>query len=672
MEVSQGLTLQNRLKVVFPSASSFSTNAAYKDANDSFSAFDLPQSHARHVAAMHPSRVEIPLDLQSTFSEMPKLHLLSSQHEDGKNTVQEVPLPFVVFSSLSLHPKMESRFSLALNDDADQQRNETKRKKNDTNFAVDSNVSHTFPEADASNLRALLKIAHRMELKIPLLPLFMTHCRDQAINNDIHFCCIRQGDLSSTSCGVSFPFQEAITAEYVFQHCESRVYCLVKLKNLLNQTSLWMRGVTLRVLDPRRTYRVRRVSEVYHDFITREWKPQEARQLLFELALHTDFVAMGMALHHSVQVEIFYSNWHKTYVSTCEEDRVVLHLTNPHGGPFSHDNGSRMNPTGIQSFQEKPSDSNQSRSGASMAIKLSDTMFTRATQDSSSLPLRQDVLPPIRWSDSSQNQARDTEVLYDPDELAYLSSSCNVYYGPPASFRSTYFCLFTAIIQAESNWETQDGMTVDGTHHVMGMTNEQKDDSTLKQTHEFVLVAGEPVRFSVRLSPLLHNWPGGSRAENDFFIELHFDTAQWMVIGKKRTRQTLSATDEVMMYFTALPLLPENPNAGSAPSFRNRSPSMMIPSSTQHSDAVRVAAGGERQMFPESITYQESSTDLVDRIEIEKGIVKIPTIRIFRAKSDEIKGSEVPGCDAAITGKEEVLVDVVHFRCWAKVIKKVR
>ncbi|CCW62543.1 unnamed protein product [Phytomonas sp. EM1] len=691
------LALRNRVRVVLTSTSAFLfPSSTCKDTSGNTLSFEVPQSYAQHLATVRPSRIVLPLDLDATFSQLPKLHSISSHHQDEKDGASEVPLPFGVLGSVLLYPRRESRFCLLLPNDADRQGIEKKGEKDGNDADDKTKTPRTLSRADAGNLRALLEITHKMELRIPLLPLFMTHCQGQEINNDIYFCCLRQGDLSTTSCSVSFPFQEAIAAEYVFRHFESRVYCLVKLRNLLKQTSLWMRGVVLHVLDPKPIYHVAHVSEIYNDLITREWRPQEVRQILFELALRRDSSTVEAALHHSVQVEVFYSNWQKTYLTTSEEDRIVLHVTHLHGNRSTQGEGAETNITWVRDLQRETTDVNRNSDNSAAAAKLTEITFVEASPESASSRPHPNVLPRILSTASSPNRKSDAipegglttdrSVDYNPDELVFLSSSCNAYYGPPASFRSTHLCLFSAVIEAESTWTTQNGMTSDCIHPTAGMSSmssgglgtavaaltEMTYDAIVGRSSEFVFVAGEPVRFCVRLHPLTHNWSEDAGVVDDFFIELQCDPTQWMVIGKKRKRQTLSATEDLTMYFTALPLLPEDPSVGPSHRPNSRSPEITRRFYSPSPDAVRVAADRQQRTCPRSLSGQRPSTEVMVHATMDESILMIPTIRVFRVPPHEGKDSGIFRRDAAADGKEEVLVDVVRFRHWARVTKKVR
>ncbi|EKF39459.1 hypothetical protein MOQ_000313 [Trypanosoma cruzi marinkellei] len=122
--------------------------------------------------------------------------------------------------------------------------------------------------------------ATRLECLLPVLPIFMSS-KDECAQ--VSLCCQRDMESCTTSASAPFCFAQAFKVQYAFKCFQSRVYCLVQVENVLNKTSLWLRGAFLDLLDTERYYKLTRVSSTHERLMLREWKPHETMHLFFEL-----------------------------------------------------------------------------------------------------------------------------------------------------------------------------------------------------------------------------------------------------------------------------------------------------------------------------------------------------------------------------------------------------
>ncbi|KPI86958.1 hypothetical protein ABL78_3949 [Leptomonas seymouri] len=704
---------------------------------------------------------------------------------------------------------------------------------------------------------ALIQIT-RIRLRVPLLPLLVTPAStaqtklaeasgaaDPTSNTNIDepaitssssveaakqaritFTCMRGREPSTTSLNVVIPFQLAIGFDYAFKHFQGRVYCMVRMKNLLKTTSLWMRGAVLSVLDPEPSYEIVRVCDVYRQLLTTEWKPQEEWSVLYELDLIASFHPAQPECPHQVQMKVFYSSWEKSFLTTPEEDRLVLlpekslstevtaesvelvhsegrgahffptpvRSTSPQRSSMESDNGKSGPPSIKADFGSDNSrrrratmkahtaagERSRRRMPSLMMSGCSDhsedittPTATQAAHSSSSDSLSKmggDVGTARRSSSehsdssaSSSSISTSGAVHFNVATLRHLEATCNTVVGPVATFHSKHLCVFSIVMYAESPWTMRfgaatnyvaraPGTPLSGVLSTIGresssiqqrrptakpssVTHQHLSDATFPgaytgavgfgahQTNangmatasadslfgnamvdppaDFVFVAGEPVRFCVRLQPLAQNWPEDASMEETFFIRLKYNPAEWMVIGKQRDRRTLSLMEEVTAYFNAVPLLPRanedtqeftrSPGAAEGEERSLHGSTMYEDDPDEEEEEDRAPPlGGHRERGSKGTA--RASRRLAGHAVRDEGILQTPTVEMFWERKKPPAGT--PGTDSALTAAcsntyaqntggapfpaahedavmgEAVLIDVVQFRTWVRVRKR--
>ncbi|EKF39458.1 hypothetical protein MOQ_000312 [Trypanosoma cruzi marinkellei] len=159
-------------------------------------------------------------------------------------------------------------------------------------------------------------------------------------------------------------------------------------------------------------------------------------------------------------------------------------------------------------------------------------------------------------------------------QLEKLRATCNTFQAPVGTFTSKHSCLFNVIIFVDPqhlkdhHWSPT-GSAYDATRNptlfvrnlIETITVDSFDDtsapvgaSPVDLPGGCVFPIGEPIRFSVALEPLAHNWPENSDGEEEFFITFKADPSTWLVTGKQRLRRVLSMMDDETLYFTAVPV----------------------------------------------------------------------------------------------------------------------
>ncbi|KAG5477757.1 hypothetical protein LSCM1_05055 [Leishmania martiniquensis] len=238
-------------------------------------------------------------------------------------------------------------------------------------------------------------------------------------------------------------------------------------------------------------------------------------------------------------------------------------------------------------------------------------------------------------------------------------------------------------------------------------------NAMVDQPSDFVFVAGEPVRFCVRLQPQAQNWPEDADLEETFFIRLKYNPEQWMVIGKQRDRRTLSLMEEVTVYFNAVPLLPPAPADGGVNAARlsgeataTSGSAGKIPPRQEDAaaeNALNEDTDGDEDVCPARWAGRRqrlSARPLAGHAVKDEGILQTPTVEMFWERKkpattvdgaanpsassfgggksvtsatgaeggDPCEADGQPACATAVMG-EAVLIDVVQFRTWVRVRK---
>ncbi|KAG5503446.1 hypothetical protein JKF63_05585 [Porcisia hertigi] len=673
--------------------------------------------------------------------------------------------------------------------------------------------------------KAVVAVTH-MRLRLPLLPLLATPISAKALENQrsktvtsargmeedpapsaavaanqarITFTCLRGHEPCTTTLSAVIPFQAAIRFEYVFKHFQGRVYCLVKMKNLLTSTSLWLRGALLRVLDSEPSYEIVRVCEVYNDLLFREWKPQEELSILYELDLIASFHPAQPECTHQVQMEALYSSWRRTFLTTPPEERLVLRTVelppteitaesvevihsdidlgvsggstsdcavSPHGtleatARLAGEAGDATKPTAALTSTPGTRTASHDHNDGSPAAAAHPMNCASLSRSSSSRKIS------VSRSSGVESQAAASRgVHFNIVTLRHLEETCNTIWGPVATFRSKHLCVFSIVMYAESPWTMRFGAATnyvaqapstpisltsgagDGaplprnvTHlvapataaphpqppHPSNASNLSSSFYGAPQNHssggggegdgkpgantslfgnaivdppsDFVFVAGEPVRFCVRLQPQAQNWPEDAGMEENFFIRLKYNPEQWMVIGKQRDRRTLSLMEEVTVYFNAVPLLPptsaDNDTSTAKSSEATKAVTMTgdeNKENTGEDEVVGTATGTGRRKC-------RSVRPLAGNAVKDEGILQTPTVEMFweqkkprtavgettnlstsRAVEKDITLAGETEADPSATDEQNmsadavmgdaVLVDVVQFRTWVRVRKR--
>ncbi|AYU79191.1 hypothetical protein LdCL_240015900 [Leishmania donovani] len=682
-------------------------------------------------------------------------------------------------------------------------------------------TSHAVAPAtdDTGSEKASVAVRH-MCLRLPLLPLLTTPISAEALASQrpetvvsgrgagkdstppaavaanqarIAFTCLRGREPCTTTLSAVLPFQAAIGFNYAFKHLQGRVYCLVKMKNLLASTSLWLRGAVLRVLDAEPSYEIVRVCEVYNKLLLREWKPQEELSILYELDLIASFHPVQPECTHQVQVEAFYSSWHQTFLTTPPENRLVLRATElpsaevtaenveaAHNHVLPGDTGARTS-DGAATQQGTVTTSTTVLPGKAVGTTATTSCYhsaagpaaaaeavqraslaRSASIDSSGSRSFVHATHTHGSANSSTTGAKSSNECYGSEgrsssgvksqraapsavhfsmvTLRHLEETCNTMWGPVAAFHSKHLCVFSIVMYAESPWTMRFGAatnyaaqpphprttsSISSSYHGSQLNHWSggKPSATLSffgnamvdQPSDVVFVAGEPVRFCVRLQPQAQNWPEDADMDETFFIRLKYNPEQWMVIGKQRDRRTLSLMEEVTVYFNAVPLLPlasadgdrsaaGSPTAAGAvtsisgglgkgpPRRADDSANGSDEDSDEDKDVDAATRTGRRQ--------RRSAWPLAGHAVKDEGILQTPTVEMFwerkkpttatdgaaslsmnsfgEGKSNtsaagvEAGPSVVDGqstCADTVMG-EAVLVDVVQFRTWVRVRKR--
>ncbi|KAG5478236.1 hypothetical protein CUR178_04951 [Leishmania enriettii] len=701
----------------------------------------------------------------------------------------------------------------------------------------------------AESEKAGVTVTH-MRLRLPLLPLLTTPIsaetlakkRPETVTSSrgvemgpapsaavaasqarIAFTCLRGREPCTATLSAVFPFQAAIGFDYAFKHFQGRVYCLVKMKNLLSSTSLWLRGAVLRVLDAEPSYEVVRVSEVYNKLLLKEWKPQEELSILYELALIASFHPMQPECAHQVQIEAVYSSWHQTFLATPPENRLVLHTTelpptevaaddvevireeilldatgvNASDGVVTQQSTATASNTGLagKPLHETASadvpasipgtattshhHSDAGPATAAHAVRRASRARSTSTDRSRSRSfVRATHLHCSASSSEVKSQAAvPSAVHFNMVTLRHLEATCNTMWGPVAAFRSKHLCVFSIVMYAESPWTMRFGAATNyvpqplptsptlsstaggcspllcntlrsaataaprahpphpssasnsfsffrgpqlmhwcgsgGTDDRPGSEASFFGNAMVDQPSDFVFVAGEPVRFCVRLQPQAQNWPEDAGMTETFFIRLKYDPEQWMVIGKQRDRRSLSLMEEVTVYFNAVPLLPPTSAEGDTSTARPSGEAASASGRCGETPPRRADAAADNGRSEDTDGDEDgcaskwtghrqrhSSRPLAGHAVKDEGILQTPTVEMFweRKKPATAVGSAAspptnsfgggkgttsateaegslceadgqPACAAAVMG-EAVLIDVVQFRTWVRVRKR--
>lgn len=545
----------------------------------------------------------------------------------------------------------------------------------------------------------------------------------------ISFYCLRGKQPCTTTVATTLPFEPAACFTYAFKHFQGRVYCLVQLQNILKTTSLWMRGAILHVQDAEPSYRIVRVCAAYNHLLYTEWKPRDVFQILYELDLDPSFRPAHPECAHQVQMQVFYSSWEQTSHPAAKGEQVVLRaeqrtasssdvdITTPIQAPGSvdtHQSTSSLHQQSSTALFYVPQRENGRRVTLA-GIEPTPPISLPEPSVINTVPLNGDGLrdsgngsPSSSGTNSSSFQA--DEVYFSPATLQYLEDTCNTIWGPVATFHSKHLCVFNIVMYAESPWTMRFGAATNyvdplpspvqstpllpwrtiastsrrshqttasgslpGEVTIVPVTTTAAAETSLfgnavvDQPADVLFVAGEPVRFCVRLQPLVQNWPEDAGTKETFFIRLQCNPAEWMVIGKQRDRRTLSLMEEETVYFTAVPLLP--PTAGEK--------------DTDDASAAApvVMAGGEKD--GKSETRSSAVRPLAGSSVKDEGILQTPTVEMFWEKkggtwstantlseqpNDSIRSLERRSGNAAMG--EPVLIDVVQFRKWVRVQKR--
>lgn len=689
------------------------------------------------AAAVKPStfaRTVLPMDMNGAVAALPgplAVPLFDYVSED-----ELTPLPLSLQGSISVYPRRECTFTLQLAESV-------------TPFTASLDAGHApltggqTRTEDRQQQAAQLLGTRRMEIQLPVLPIFLashppptktTEAPDDGPRpHSVSFSCLRGRESCTTLTALTLPFQHAINVEHTFRHLQSRVYCLVKLRNALTRTSLWLRGVLLHVLDTRPSYEVVRVCEPYNSLLEKEWRPQEEHQLLFELSLCPTFTPTRSLIQHRVQVQVFYSDWERAFLTTPAAARLVLRPEQPdacRAADSVHvDSDSDSLGNGASTIQHAPLPISvggellpAEGSGKSAYSQRANSVMGSG---SGQRGLHSMVTSSLHGTVADRGDRADSEwshddvsstlfdnhpsaaIRYDPAAFLILTNTCNAYYGAEAIFESKHMCLFSAVMYAESPWTRRFGADVNylplSAHHrtstmdssAMLNAASNNNDSTSNATlithamvntpSGFIFIAGEPVNFCVRLEPQGHNWPEDCSSEEDFFIELHYNPQQWMVIGKQRKKRTLSVFSDVTVTFTAVPLLPPNPSVGIGETTPKMTASTAPGASLEGSVHVTTPTAS-------ASNHPTFKGQLAGTLVQDEGILKTPTVKMFWARprgnnaaagsvhrsSKAPRDAPATPADGAVTtlspgvGVDDVLLDLVLFRTWVKVCKKAR
>ncbi|PWU99975.1 hypothetical protein C3747_212g31 [Trypanosoma cruzi] len=388
----------------------------------------------------------------------------------------------------------------------------------------------------------------RLECLLPVLPIFMSSTDECA---QVSLCCQREMESCTTSVSVPFGFAQAFNVQYAFKCFQSRVYCLVQVENVLNKTSLWLRGAFLELLDTECYYKLTRVSFTHERLMLREWKPHETMHLFFELTPCSDSCIREKEVCHRVRLQLIYSSWSMASEMT-PLDAHILRPMHIYSGHSSGDNSPDVVPLAVGITAEKSLvgalESHQDRTG------------TKSVNSSGAERPFFTVKHPQFYCNSAQ--------------LEKLRATCNTFQAPVGTFTSKHSCLFNAIIFVDPqhlkdhHWShpgSADDATRKPTSLVRNLIETIGEDSfddapapvgasPVDLPGGCVFPIGEPIRFSVALEPLAHNWPENSDGEEEFFITFKADPSAWLVTGKQRLRRVLSMMEEETLYFTAVPV----------------------------------------------------------------------------------------------------------------------
>ncbi|KAG5503999.1 hypothetical protein GH5_04859 [Leishmania sp. Ghana 2012 LV757] len=781
---------------------------------------------ATAAAAMAAARTVVPIHLSSFLNRLPspEVHLRTATKSDTAVTGTSV---LRAESCASADPLRETVIQLL----------------QDASHVVEPATNATGSE------KAGVTVTH-MRLRLPLLPLLTTPISAKALASKrpetvtssrgvekepapsaavaasqarIAFTCLRGREPCTATLSAVLPFQAAIGFDYAFKHFQGRVYCLVKMKNLLSSTSLWLRGAVLRVLDAEPSYEVVRVSEVYNKLLLTEWKPQEELSILYELALIASFHPMQPECAHQVQIEAVYSSWHQTFLATPPENRLVLHTTelpptevaanhveviheellldatgvNASDGAVTqqgtatasntelagkplHETASAEVPASIPgTATTSHHHSDAGPATAAHAVRHASRARSTSTDSSRSRSFVHATHPHCSASSSEvkSQAAVPSAVHFNMATLRHLEETCNTMWGPVAAFRSKHLCVFSIVMYAESPWTMRFGAATNylpqplstsltlsstaggcspllcnalrsaatvaprahpphprsvsngisyfrgpqlihwcgsgGTDGRPGADTSFFGNAMVDQPSDFVFVAGEPVRFCVRLQPQAQNWPEDAGMKETFFIRLKYNPEQWMVIGKQRDRRSLSLMEEVTVYFNAVPLLPPTSAEGDTSAARSSGEAASASGRCGETPPRRVDAAADNGRSEDTDGDEDgcaskwtghrqrhSSRPLAGHAVKDEGILQTPTVEMFwerkkpattvdsaaspltnnfgggkgTTSATEAEGSLCeadgqPACAAAVMG-EAVLIDVVQFRTWVRVRKR--
>ncbi|RNF14823.1 uncharacterized protein Tco025E_05694 [Trypanosoma conorhini] len=491
---------------------------------------------------------------------------------------------------------------------------------------LDENEQQGEAEGGDANLSKVLEVT-RLECQLPVLPIFMSGTDDCA---QVSLCCQRNMESCTTSLLLPFRFAQAFTVEYAFKCFQSRIYCLVRVENVLRTTSLWLRGALLELLDTEHYYKLTWVSSTHEHLMRREWKPRETLHLFFELTPSTEPCAHETEVCHRVRLQLIYSNWSLAAGMTPLE----AHILRPHSGT-SAASSHATSPEGTPSAAAASLDAS-----AGGVTEVRQPYAGIGSVCSSAL-------------ERSICFAKQPRVCFNSVQLEKLQATCNTFYAPVGTFTSKHSCLFNVVIfldpqQLKDCVGRQQGMAAAPTSETPSLAADlieiiSEDSfenaaapagaSPVDLPGGCVFPAGEPIRFSVSLEPLAHNWPETCDGEEEFLITFRADPAAWLVTGKQRVRRVLSMMEDATLHFTAVP-----------------APTPVACGAAAEREASRASQGrDDDQPEPQAQPHQRRRRQRVS-------VVATPTVEIRWASRGGAAGGETLLEDTAVA------IDVVQFR----------
>ncbi|CBH17524.1 hypothetical protein, conserved [Trypanosoma brucei gambiense DAL972] len=476
----------------------------------------------------------VPINESFVMSQLPPVVTRDGENStDGETTkkidrIAQDVLPVHLDGSIWPHRKQQSCFRICLDDHDEEKIDMQKQSK----AVGDSNKSGEGLPIQTNQLR----------LSLPLLPLYTTLSEERA-----HLSICREGHMDPSggdnrlSVPIPYKMTAAFAVQYSFKCHQGRVYCLVRAKNVMKGTSLWLRGALLELVDGDRYYELSRVSSALDHLMLREWKPEESVHLFFELAPSSNAPPQVDERRHSVRVQLIYSNWSVTERLKPMEEYILRPIRS---------SGTKL-PSPI------------AETAHFSGVMKSSSNWMEHTNDTPLSPASTETLE-AEIGDEPEVNAEVVRVQYDISHLEKLYSSCNTFNGPLASFTSKHSCLFNVDITAQPlTWssagpnKTPKSISLEANRSSLGCTIEFTDGPGARYLPgDCVFPVGEPVQFTVTLDPLAHNWPEDSASEEEFIVCLKVDPAFWFAVGKQRLRCRLSMMEETVLRFTAIPLPP--------------------------------------------------------------------------------------------------------------------